>query len=67
MSYSRDIRVNRQNGSPIDSEQIPLQIELVYNSFTDANEQTSEKSYFRNGNEHFNSIYFTYHRSNQSW
>lgn len=56
MTYKRDVQVN--------DETISLPVEIVYNSYTDAitnvDKETGDKSYFRNGNEHFNRIYFKY-------
>lgn len=56
MTYRRDVQVN--------DEAISLPVEMVYNSYTDAitnvDKETGDKSYFRNGNEHFNRIYFKY-------
>ena len=54
MSYRRDA---------IPDESIPLPIETVYNSVTDAitiKDEDGDKDYFRNGIEHFNRIYFNY-------
>ena len=54
MSYRRDA---------IPNESIPLPIETVYNSVTDAittKDEDGHKDYFRNGIEHFNRIYFNY-------
>lgn len=71
MSYRRNLqskvpkgnmRVDPQSGDRVFNEQIPLPIEMVYNSFTDAvtnvNDHTEEKSYYHNGDNHFNRIYF---------
>ena len=45
-------------------EQIPLPIEMVYNSFTDTitdvDSETGYKSYFKDNPKHFNRIYFKY-------
>ncbi|KAK8890483.1 hypothetical protein M9Y10_035259 [Tritrichomonas musculus] len=64
MSYRRDVRYDPNNGARIDIEQIPLPIEMVYNSFTDAitdtDPTTGDESYFQNGPKHFNRIYFKY-------
>ena len=54
MSYRRDAKPD---------ESIPLPIETVYNSVTDAittKDEDGDKDYFRNGIEHFNRIYFNY-------
>ena len=54
MSYRRDAKPD---------ESIPLPIETVYNSVTDAittKDEDGHKDYFRNGIEHFNRIYFNY-------
>ena len=64
MSYRRDVRYDPNSRVRVDSEQIPLPIEMVYNSIVDAitnvDQQTDEISYFHNGIEHFNRIYFKY-------
>ena len=64
MSYRRDVQYDPNSGVRVDSEQIPLPIEMVYNSFTDAitdtDPSTGEKSYYQNGPKHFNRIYFKY-------
>ena len=67
MSYRRDSIYNTSRSDPnvsTSNEQIPLPIEMVYNSFTDAitniDPVTEEKSYYRNGDKHFNRIYFKY-------
>ena len=64
MSYRRDVRYDPNSGVRVDDEQIPLPIEMVYNSFTDAISNTDtitgEKSYYQNGPKHFNRIYFKY-------
>lgn len=64
MSYRRDVRYDPNSGVRVDDEQIPLPIEMVYNSFTDAitntDTITGEKSYYQNGPKHFNRIYFKY-------
>lgn len=53
-----------QSGVGVDNDQIQLPVEMVYNSYTDAktnvDQQTCDKSYFRNGIDHFNRIYFKY-------
>ena len=54
MSYRRDGQ---------GEEQVPLPIEMVYNSTVDALESKDEDGYsiyFQNGNQHFNRIYFKY-------
>lgn len=54
MSYRRDVP---------QEEQVPLPIEMVYNSTVDAVSNTDEKgdeTYFQNGIQHFNRIYFKY-------
>ena len=54
MSYRRDGQ---------GEEQVPLQIEMVYNSTVDALESKDEdgySTYFQNGIQHFNRIYFKY-------
>ena len=54
MTYRRDAKPD---------ESIPLPIETVYNSVTDAittKDEDGHKDYFRNGIEHFNRIYFNY-------
>lgn len=52
MNYRRDAQTE---------EHIPLPIEMVHNSFTDAiTTGDEEKAYYRNGNEHFNRLYFKY-------
>ena len=54
MSYRRDVP---------QEEQVPLPIEMVYNSTVDAVSNIDEKgdeTYFQNGIQHFNRIYFKY-------
>ena len=64
MSYRRDVRYDPNSGVRVDSEQIPLPIEMVYNSYIDAvtnvNNQSGDETYFHNGPKHFNRIYFKY-------
>ena len=64
MSYRRDVRYDPNSGVRVDDEQIPLPIEMVYNSLTEAINNTDtitgEKSYYQNGPKHFNRIYFKY-------
>lgn len=63
MSYRRDVRYDPNNGARVDTEQIPLPIEMVYNSCIDAVtniDEDNEESYFQNGKDHFNRIYFKY-------
>lgn len=64
MSYRRDVQYDPNSGVRVDSEQIPLPIEMVYNSYrdavTDVNNVTGGENYFQNGPKHFNRIYFKY-------
>lgn len=64
MSYRRDVRYDPNSGVRVDSEQIPLPIEMVYNSYRDAvtnvDNQSGDEAYFQNGPKHFNRIYFKY-------
>ena len=59
MSYRRDVRYDPNSGARVDTEQIPLPIEMVYNSFIDA-VTNNDENYFQNGEKHFNRIYFKY-------
>lgn len=67
MSYRRDYRYNTSRSDPnvsTSNEQIPLPIEMVYNSYRDAltvvDSESGDENYFQNGPNHFNRIYFKY-------
>ena len=64
MSYRRGVRYDQTNRNRIDTDQIPLPVEMVYNSCADAisykDPVSNEKKYYTNGDKHFNRIYFKY-------
>ena len=72
MTYRRDARVNTSYSSKVDpqnsitttTDQMPLPIETIYNSYKDAvtnvESKTGDETYFQNGLKHFNRIYFKY-------
>ena len=63
MSYLRDVWYN-QNGTLVGNEQIPLPIEIVYNSYrddiADIDPVSYEKIYYHNGPLYLNRLYFKY-------